>query len=128
MYQYLVNTDGSINLVTKKADFFSRNPPESDQTVVTDEQLFDTETYLYRNEEFVEDATLATQKASNNVRTQRNLRLKEEVDPILSNPLRWADITTEQQNAWSQYRTDLLNVPQQAGFPHNVTWPTKPAE
>ena len=60
------------------------------------------------------------------VRMQRDSILVNEVDPIVSNPLRWADLTTEQQNAWSQYRTDLLNVPQQAGFPHSVTWPTKP--
>jgi hypothetical protein len=49
-----------------------------------------------------------------------------EVDAMVSNPLRWADMTTEQQSLWTQYRTDLLNVPQQFGFPHGVTWPTKP--
>ena len=60
------------------------------------------------------------------VRAQRDYLLETEVDPIVSNPLRWADMTTEQQNAWSQYRTDLLNITDQDGFPHNVTWPTKP--
>lgn len=60
------------------------------------------------------------------VRYRRDEKLTTEVDPIVSNPLRWADMTTEQQNAWSQYRTDLLNITDQAGFPHNVTWPTKP--
>lgn len=28
--------------------------------------------------------------------------------------------------AWTTYRQDLRNVPQQAGFPWNVTWPTPP--
>ena len=65
-------------------------------------------------------------EASIHVRYERDMRLLQEVDPIVSNPLRWADLTTEQQNAWSQYRTDLLNITDQAGFPHNVTWPTKP--
>ena len=60
------------------------------------------------------------------VRHTRDNRLKDEVDPIVSNPLRWADMTTEQQNAWSQYRTDLLNITDQEGFPHDITWPTKP--
>lgn len=60
------------------------------------------------------------------VRGQRDYLLANEVDPIVSNPLRWADLTTEQQNAWSQYRTDLLNITDQEVFPHNVTWPTKP--
>ena len=27
---------------------------------------------------------------------------------------------------WEVYRQALRDVPQQAGFPHNVTWPTKP--
>lgn len=59
-------------------------------------------------------------------RYQRDKRLENEVDPIVTNPLRWADFTTEKQNEWSQYRTDLLNVPQQAGFPNTINWPTKP--
>lgn len=61
-----------------------------------------------------------------NMRSERDALLRSEVDPIVTNPLRWADMTTEQQNALSQYRTDLLNITDQAGFPHNVTWPTKP--
>jgi len=60
------------------------------------------------------------------VRFQRDALLSTEVDPIVGNPLRWADLTTAQQNAWSQYRTDLLNITDQDGFPHNITWPTKP--
>lgn len=59
-------------------------------------------------------------------RYQRNQLLENEVDPIVTNPLRWADLTTEEQNDWTQYRTDLLNVPQQAGFPNTINWPTKP--
>ena len=64
--------------------------------------------------------------AANWARIQRDMLLETEVDPIVSNPLRWADMTTEQQTAWTQYRTDLLNMTSQDGFPHNVTWPTKP--
>ena len=64
-------------------------------------------------------------QAAASVRAQRDALLVE-VDAMVSNPLRWAAMTTEQQTAWSQYRTDLLNVPQQDGFPHGVTWPTKP--
>ena len=65
-------------------------------------------------------------EAASGVRYERDQLLKKEVDPIVSNPLRWADMTTAEQNAWSQYRTDLLNITDQVGFPHNVTWPTKP--
>ena len=65
-------------------------------------------------------------EAAIDVRLARDDKLANDVDPIVSNPLRWNELTDVQRTAWTQYRTDLLNVPQQAGFPHNVTWPTKP--
>jgi len=60
------------------------------------------------------------------VRAVRDNKLTDEVDPIAGNTLRWNALTDAQRAAWTQYRTDLLNVPQQAGFPHSITWPTKP--
>ena len=68
------------------------------------------------------DAATASQ-----VRSERDKILTTVVDPLVSNPLRWADLTSDKQAEWSQYRTDLLGVPQQAGFPNNITWPTKPS-
>jgi len=70
-------------------------------------------------------AELDTEAAAQ-VRYERDNRLVTEVDPIVSNALRWADLTAEQQAAWTQYRSDLLAVPQQDGFPNTITWPTKP--
>tara|TARA_R110000822_G_scaffold286307_1_gene407653 strand:- start:166 stop:573 length:408 start_codon:yes stop_codon:yes gene_type:complete len=66
------------------------------------------------------------EREGNLVRATRNNLLVTEVDPLVTNPLLWAELTTEQQNAWTQYRTDLLNVPQQSGFPNTITFPTKP--
>ena len=63
---------------------------------------------------------------SASLRAQRDQKLAEEVDPIVTNPLRWAELTDAKQAEWTQYRTDLLNLPAQAGFPNTVTWPTKP--
>ncbi len=62
-----------------------------------------------------------------NVRAERDNILATVVDPLVSNPLRWAEMTADKQTEWSQYRTDLLNVPQQSGFPNNITWPTEPS-
>ena len=67
------------------------------------------------------DAATAAQ-----VRGERDDILVTVVDPLVSNPLRWADLTADQQTEWSQYRTDLLAVPQQAGFPTTITWPQEP--
>mgnify|MGYP000975461235 CR=1 FL=1 len=59
------------------------------------------------------------------VRVERDNRLLE-VDAIAGNALRWAALDADTQAAWSAYRQALLDVPQQSGFPHSVTWPTKP--
>ena len=67
------------------------------------------------------DAELAA-----NLRGQRDQRLAEEVDPIVTNPLRWGELTDAKQAEWTQYRTDLLNLTEQAGFPNSITWPIKP--
>ena len=65
-------------------------------------------------------------QAAAQVRAQRDRLLATEVDPLATNSLRWADLTSEEQTAWTQYRRDLLDITDQEGFPHNVTWPTKP--
>jgi len=64
------------------------------------------------------DAALAAE-----VRAERDVKLSSEVDIIVGNPLRWAEVD---QVAWATYRQSLLAVPDQIGFPHDVVWPTKP--
>lgn len=65
-------------------------------------------------------------KKSTLVRRERDYKLIDDVDPIVTNPLRWAELSEEKQNQWKQYRTDLLNISEQPGFPHTINWPTKP--
>lgn len=60
------------------------------------------------------------------VRKKRAEILRETVDPVVSNTLRFNSMTTEKQAEWTAYRTSLLDITDQSGFPHNVTWPTKP--
>ena len=60
------------------------------------------------------------------VRGERDTILTTVVDPMVSNPLRWADLTDAQKTTWSTYRTDLLAVPQQVRFPQVIDWPIKP--
>lgn len=60
------------------------------------------------------------------VRAQRDAKLYYTVDPVAKNPLRWNSLSAEKQAEWAAYRNALLAVPEQAGFPHNVVWPTKP--
>lgn len=62
------------------------------------------------------------------VRHQRDAILATQVDPVVSNPLRWSDLSAEQQQAWVVYRRTLLDITAQVGFPHSVAWPQKPEE
>ena len=65
------------------------------------------------------DATLAAE-----IRADRDGRLAE-VDAVAGNALRWTALDAVTQAEWSTYRQALLDVPQQAGFPNDITWPTK---
>jgi len=80
----------------------------------------------WANNEWVLDQTLKESEQSKFIRSDRDAKLKLEVDPIVSNPLRWAEMTSEKQTEWAAYRTALLNLPEQEGFPLDITWPTKP--
>jgi hypothetical protein len=51
--------------------------------------------------------------------------LLAETDPVVL-PDRWSRMTAEQQQAWSDYRQALRDVPLQEGFPLKINWPTKP--
>lgn len=64
--------------------------------------------------------------AAADIRSQRGHILATLVDPLVSNPLRWGDLTPQKQQAWADYRRALLDIPDQSGFPHNVIWPTAP--
>jgi len=59
------------------------------------------------------------------VRGLRDTLLKEKIDTF--NPIRYATLTTEQQQELATYRQALLDVPAQAGYPANVVWPVPPS-
>lgn len=58
------------------------------------------------------------------VRNERDFKIRSEID--VYNPIRWESLTEEQKQLLKVYRSELLDVPQQAGFPWEVVWPTRP--
>jgi len=60
------------------------------------------------------------------IRAERGRRLAG-IDRLVANPLRWAEFTEAQKTAFAAYRQALLDVPQQPGFPEDVSWPEMPA-
>jgi len=65
------------------------------------------------------DRTKALDVKSKEIRSKRDSLLKESD---------WTQIPDApvDQTAWATYRQELRDIPQQEGFPENVTWPTKP--
>ena len=118
--------DVEINHPTFGWIAYTLNPNDTDMTIDNSVLLeligSDYEAYVAPTQAEL-DAELAA-----SLRAQRNSKLALEVDPIVSNPLRWNELTEAKQTEWTQYRTDLLNLPEQSGFPNTVTWPTKPEE
>lgn len=60
------------------------------------------------------------------VRAERDFLLASKIDKIVSNPLRWDDMSADKQAQWKLYRRALLDITAQAGFPNAVTWPVSP--
>ena len=104
---------------------YTLDPADTDMTVNNDELIAamasagDVAAYIPPTQEEL-DAAKATQ-----VRAERDQRLLT-ADAIAGNALRWAALDAATQAAWAAYRQALLDVPQQAGFPNDVTWPVKP--
>ena len=57
-------------------------------------------------------------------RQLRNDKLRNEVDPIICNPFRWADLSEQKKQAMLEYRTALLDITDQSGFPDEIVWPS----
>ena len=65
--------------------------------------------------------------ASTEARALRAGLLAQYVDAFVMNPLRWADLTVDQQAEIATYRRALLDITDQSGFPTSITWPEVPA-
>ena len=125
MKSFFVPSDGSyfVEISEPSEKFLEEHPRPEGAIEVTPRP---EEYYDYVDGAWVENADRKLNVLSDRARMERDGKLVSEVDPIASNNLRWAELTSEKQAEWKQYRTDLLNVPQQADFP-TVTWPTKPS-
>lgn len=102
---------------------YTVDPADTDTTINNDEvmALIGTDFTAYVPPTQAElDAAEAT-----SVRADRDYRLTE-VDAIAGNALRWASLDAATQAEWATYRQALLDVPQQEGFPYDITWPTEP--
>lgn len=69
-----------------------------------------------------EEIAVRTSEKSSRVRDDRNRKLAEcDWTQLVDSPL-----NPEAKAAWAFYRENLRMVPDQPGFPFNITWPTQP--
>jgi hypothetical protein len=91
--------------------------------------------------EYVPPANIVGAEALERVRRERDYKLTTHVDPVVSNPLRWGDLSEEQKQAWATYRRALLDIT--TTYPdvyyvwneyarehvaENLIWPKSPAD
>lgn len=74
----------------------------------------------YETKQWVFDTENAIQKAL----AERDRLLAEGPDRI--SPLWWNSMTEQEQQSWTKYRQDLLDITTQQGYPESIIWPTKP--
>jgi hypothetical protein len=75
--------------------------------------------YDYSTSQWVQNTTLLGQS----IITQRDALLYASDWTQIPN----APLTTQQVQEWATYRQELRDIPQQSGFPTNVTFPVAPA-
>ena len=71
------------------------------------------------------DAREAQYAASANDRTAAEIRTERDTKLTESDWTQVADAPVD-QTAWATYRQALRDIPEQAGFPTEVNWPTAP--
>lgn len=52
--------------------------------------------------------------------------LLQEIDKVVSNPLRWGDVGEKLKREIVEYRRMLLDITDQPGYPFDFTYPEKP--
>ena len=80
---------------------------------------------LSPEEELEFDGREAAWAAGADVRAAEEVREERKKLIVASDWTQLADASVN-KSAWATYRQDLRDVPQQAGFPTTVVWPTKP--
>lgn len=86
---------------------------------IEDGQVYTVQVADKAQEELDAEAQAKDMKAATLIRTERNRKLAE------SDWTQLAD-STANKDVWATYRQALRDIPAQAGFPWDITWPVEP--
>ena len=65
-----------------------------------------------------------TEQLAAKLRVRRDAALIKHCDRM--SPLRWESLSDSEKTAWREFRQALLDLPEQPGWPTDITWPEKP--
>ena len=102
----------------------SATPPKIDNCYL----VYDCPDYALPEKHMLEEGNWVELKDAKekSIRDERDFLLLLHVDPIVTNTLRWQDLSEEQKTQIKDYRKSLLDLTDQASFPDTVEWPKKP--
>lgn len=124
--KYITDTD--IDCEIQHPDFgwipYSIANNETEPSAIAINTMLKTSMQINNNIETYSPPTV--EALSINIRVERDILLSSIVDPIVSNALRWEEMSNDKQEEWKAYRKSLLDIPESSGFPQTVTWPTPP--
>jgi len=141
MPDYTIFKNNKFKSVISVPDFdtLELNLEEGDQYI---EGYYSDEVYYIKNNEFhpypekpnyphifnleTEEWDWNEQASWDDLRYNRDQKLILELDPVVSNPLRWNSLTSEKQTEYTNYRQALLDLPQNTTDPRNPVWPEPP--
>lgn len=69
-----------------------------------------------------EELAARDEAAAGGSRTRRDQLLSSSDWTVLPD----SPLSSEKKTEWQTYRQALRDIPESSGFPHNITWPTKP--
>jgi len=75
----------------------------------------------------IEDQVAVSLTEVMNILLKRDYLLETEVDVVIDNPDVWNALTSDEQEAWNTYKSDLQAIDIGcSGWPSSISWPTKP--
>lgn len=138
-YTIINNDEFKMMLSTPDDSNLSNNLAEGDEYIVG---LYPNDIYYFKNSEpkafperpnYPVDFDYDSEQWVWNVdaswdalRYERDRKLTNEVDPIISNSVRFNSMSEEKQQVYLNYRQALLDLPQNTVDPREPVWPTPP--
>ena len=98
----IIETEPEMHVYVKEEDFYNEETGEMENKRHRVEEL--VRTFL-----IVEKPKPSEENLKKAVRDVRNRYLEKFVDPVVSNPLRWADMVEDDQQLYVEYRLYLLS-------------------